>query len=100
MEHWSSHKVMEELDTDKKLRIIDVRERHEFVSGHIPGAELIPLGQIPTKLGQLQKDEKIVLVCRSGARSLRAAQFLEAHGFKKVVNMQGGMLSWFGQIED
>lgn len=98
MEIWSAQQVLDAVNSGKKLRLVDVREPYEFAEGHIPGAELIPLGQVPTALNKLGKEEAIVVVCRSGARSLRAAQFLASHGYSNVINMQGGMLSWKGKV--
>ncbi len=99
MEMWSSQQVLDAINSGKKIKLIDVREPYEFTEGHIPGAELIPLGQVPNALNKLHKDDTIVVVCRSGARSLRAAQFLASHGYANVINMQGGMLSWKGKVE-
>ncbi len=98
MEIWSAQQVMDAVNSGKKLRLVDVREPYEFAEGHIPGAELIPLGQVPTALNKIGKEETIVVVCRSGARSMRAAQFLASHGYANVINMQGGMLSWKGKV--
>ncbi len=78
--------------------IIDVREEFEFASGHIPGAKNIPLGEISDRLDELDRDEEIVVVCRSGARSAAACDFLHEEGFK-VFNMQGGMLGWTGEVK-
>ena len=78
------------------LRIIDVRERDEFVGdlGHIAGAELVPLGTVASVARAWPRDTPIVVVCRSGGRSARAAGELVAMGFTAVHNMLGGMLRW------
>ncbi|HMY58469.1 MAG TPA: rhodanese-like domain-containing protein [Pseudomonadota bacterium] len=75
-------------------RLIDVREPAEFVGelGHLPRAELVPLATILEKAAVWNREEPLVLVCRSGARSGRAAQQLVAMGFRHVVNLGGGML--------
>ncbi|MEA3337559.1 MAG: rhodanese-like domain-containing protein [Chloroflexota bacterium] len=73
--------------------IVDVREDYEYADGHIPGAVLIPLGQLPNRLSELPEDKTIVAVCRSGNRSGQATQFLNQQGFD-IHNMQGGMNSW------
>ncbi len=99
MENWSPIQVLDAINSGKRLRLIDVREPYEFTEGHIPEAELIPLGQLPEALARLPKEETIIVVCRSGARSLRAAQFLSGHGYQHVVNMHGGMLSWKGKVK-
>ena len=73
--------------------VLDVREPDEFASGHIPGATLIPLGQLSSRLNELPKDKTIVAVCRSGNRSGQATELLLQQGFD-AHNMQGGMNAW------
>lgn len=77
-------------------RVIDVRETQEFSGelGHIPGAELVPLGAVANTAAGWAKDADYVLVCRSGRRSEQAAAWLIAMGFGRVMNMVGGMLAW------
>lgn len=77
-------------------RLIDVREPHEYVGelGHIPGAELVPLGTVTQFLDTWGKDEELVFVCRSGGRSGRAASAFAERGFTRTSNMLGGMLRW------
>ena len=77
-------------------RLIDVREAFEVAAGHVPGSELVPLGQIAQAAAAWSKDELYVLVCRSGARSGRAAEYLTSLGFSRVINMVGGMLAYEG----
>src|SRR5438477_12157164 len=78
------------------LQILDVREPAEFNGplGHIPGAKLIPLGQLSGRLAELSRDQPIVAVCRSGARSAQATEILCSAGFIQVANLPGGMLRW------
>lgn len=78
------------------VRIVDVRESHEFYGelGHIPGAELVPLGQLLGAAHHWAKDHELVLVCRSGARSSNAAHALHRLGFTRVMNLVGGMAAW------
>jgi sulfur-carrier protein adenylyltransferase/sulfurtransferase len=81
----------------RAVRIVDVREPHEFTGelGHIGGAELVPLASVEALAAKSwRKDDEIVLVCRSGGRSARAAASLAALGFRRVMNMLGGMLAW------
>ena len=77
-------------------RIIDVREVAEFTAelGHIPGAELVPLGTIEHAAKDWDKRAPLVMICRAGKRSATAAQTLTRLGFKEVVNMKGGMLAY------
>ena len=79
-----------------KVQVVDVREPEEFAHGlgHIQGALLLPLGQMEGRLAELPRDKPIVAVCRSGARSARAAVMLGKAGFGEVANLRGGMLRW------
>ena len=92
----------QELETilaDKQDRVfIDVREPHEFKSGHVPGMKNIPVGQIGNRSKELPKDREIVLMCHSGSRSMMAARTLKRLGFTKIVNVRGGMMGWKGKV--
>jgi len=83
---------------DSNYMIIDVRESFEYDRGHIPGAKLIPLGQIPKRLNEIDKNKNIIVVCASGGRSSNAASYLGNEGYK-VSNMMGGMMAWAGPIK-
>ncbi len=76
--------------------LIDVRQPDEFTGelGHIPGARLLVLNNLPGEIDSLPKDEPIVFICRSGGRSARATAFALEHGLMNVYNMKGGMLRW------
>ena len=84
------------LTHQKELVLIDVRRADEFTGelGHIPGARLLTLDQLPNELESLPKEKNIVFVCRSGGRSAQAAAFALDNGFTDVYNMKGGMLLW------
>jgi rhodanese-related sulfurtransferase len=89
------HEVADKLKKGEQLTIVDVRERDEWLSGHIPGARHIPLWQIPLRLSDLNALEDTILVCGSGGRSSRACEYLTKMGYK-AVNMKGGMAQWSG----
>ncbi|MEL6891190.1 MAG: rhodanese-like domain-containing protein [Actinomycetota bacterium] len=74
------------------VRLIDVREEHEWVEARAPHAVLVPLGTVPDQLDQFDGSPTYV-ICRSGARSLRACEFAAAQGHD-VVNVAGGTLAW------
>ncbi len=76
--------------------IVDVRESGEYADGHIPRAKHISLGQLVHRLQELPKDKTVVVVCRSGSRSHKAAELLSEAGFRNVYNMSGGMQHWSG----
>lgn len=77
------------------LRLVDVREPDEFTGplGHLPGAELVPLATVEAAAQDWPRDQPIVLICRSGARSARAASALAARGFSRLYNLTGGMIA-------
>lgn len=79
-----------------ELRIVDVREPHEFAGplGHIAGAELCPLGTLPDAAHDWDRERPTLLVCRSGNRSGRAAALLARGGHRELYNLVGGMLVW------
>lgn len=84
------------LQADEGAVILDVREAHEWRSGHAPRARHIPLGELDRRHRQLPRDKTIVVACASGMRSRRAAKQLLAAGFPKVLNLSGGMGAWRG----
>jgi rhodanese-related sulfurtransferase len=86
-------RVAELYDTGE-IVIIDVREAWEYEAGHIPGATLIPLGELAGRVDEVPQDQPVVLVCRSDNRSGQAYRFLARQGFDKLSNMMGGMLAW------
>ncbi|PAD37145.1 rhodanese-like domain-containing protein [Terribacillus saccharophilus] len=91
-------KVVESLAKKEKLHIIDVREHNEVALGKIPGAKHISLGEVLTRLDELDKDKEYIMVCRSGKRSGLASEWLTDKGFK-VKNMTGGMNDWKSETE-
>jgi rhodanese-related sulfurtransferase len=78
------------------VRVVDVRAPGEFVGdlGHPPGAELVPLATLERAAINWDKEQEIVLVCRSGIRSAGAAMLLALMGFRRPMNMVGGMIAW------
>jgi len=75
------------------LVVLDVREPHEWDAGHIDGALHIPLGDLPTRVGELDPSAQTLVVCHVGGRSARATAWLHAQGHD-VVNLAGGMDAW------
>lgn len=77
-------------------RVIDVREPHEFIGelGHMPRAELVPLATIDSAAKSWDRSQPLLLVCRSGGRSGRAAQLLASMGFQTLYNLAGGMIAY------
>jgi rhodanese-related sulfurtransferase len=94
---------VEQADTLKATRlynddalILDVREDKEYAAGHIPRAKHIPLGQLPKRIGELDKykSKPILVTCRSGNRSAHACRILRKAGFETVYNQAGGIMAW------
>lgn len=83
----------EQLKSDSDVQIVDVRESAEVVEGLIPGAKHIALGELASRLNELDKSRPVIAVCRSGRRSAAAAEQLAAAGFT-AYTVPGGMLDW------
>ncbi len=79
---------------ESSIRVLDVRQHPEIAAGTVPGAVAVPLHTLPLKLNELSRDEKLVVICRSGARSAQACMFLAQQGFDNVYNLRGGMIAW------
>ena len=87
------------MDSGADFQLIDVREPHEFEICNLKG-ELIPMGEVPEHLDKISKDIPVVIHCRSGARSGRICQYLEAeHGYTNLFNLKGGILAWADEID-
>lgn len=87
---------LNEIRNRDDVYVLDVREDSEYQSGHVPGANLIPLGELSSRLSEVPTDKTVVAVCRSGNRSGQATQLLRQAGFD-AHNMVGGMNSWSSQ---
>jgi sulfur-carrier protein adenylyltransferase/sulfurtransferase len=89
------------LDRGDRVRIVDVREPHEWDITNLEsrGAQLIPLGELLERLGELDTAEDVVVHCRTGARSARAVTQLQDAGFRKVWNLRGGILAWGDEVD-
>ena len=95
----TSLELKQRLDRGERLRIVDVREPNEYQINRIPGSELIPLGEVPKRYGELKPDEELIVHCKSGVRSAKAADFLRSVGFKRVLNLKGGILDWVDKVD-
>jgi sulfur-carrier protein adenylyltransferase/sulfurtransferase len=95
----TSVELKQRLDRGDRPRIVDVREPNEYQINRIPGSELIPLGDVPKRYEELNPDEEIVVHCKMGGRSAKAADFLRSVGFKRVLNLKGGILDWIDKVD-
>lgn len=91
--------VKKMMDAKKPFVLVDVREPHEYQICSIPGSVLIPLGEVPKRMHELNSADEIVVYCRSGMRSGQAVDFLMKSGFRKIHNMTGGVLAWSDQVD-
>jgi rhodanese-related sulfurtransferase/rubrerythrin len=89
----AAQELMDELATDE-LNLVDVRQPKEYESGHIPGAKLIPLPDLNKRINEIDPDKTTIVYCAIGGRSRVAAQMLAGKGFKKVINLAGGIKAW------
>ncbi len=90
--------LKKKLDAGQEVFILDVREPHEYQICHLDGY-LIPLGELPARVHELNSADEIVAHCRSGMRSAQAVDFLRKAGFRKVKNLKGGILAWSEQVD-
>ena len=91
--------LKDRLDRGDKFQFIDVREPNEYQIARIPGAKLIPLGDVPKRVGELDPNVEVVMHCKMGGRSAKACEFLRQSGFKNVKNMIGGIAAWSDKID-
>ncbi len=91
--------VKAKLDRGDNFTLIDVREPHEFQICRIPGSVLIPLGDLPKRLKELDPNAEFVAHCKSGVRSGKAVDLMKQAGFTKVRNMKGGILAWSDTVD-
>lgn len=98
MKSMNVQEVQEYIKNNPEASLIDVRETEEVAAGKIPGAVNIPLGLLEFRLQDIDKSKEHIMICRSGNRSGQATRFLEDRGYN-VINMDGGMLDWDGDVE-
>jgi adenylyltransferase/sulfurtransferase len=86
------------LDAKEDIFVLDVREPHEYQIVNIKG-HLIPLGELPTRIHELDSSRELVVHCKSGMRSAKAVEFLRNAGFKHATNLTGGILAWAERVD-
>ncbi len=91
--------LKQRLDRGDALKIVDVREPNEYQINRIGGSVLIPLGDVPQRYRELDPSDEIVVQCKVGGRSAKAADFLRSVGFKRVLNLKGGILDWIDKVD-
>ena len=95
----SPEELKAQWDSGATPQVLDVREAWELGISQLPGVRHIPMNDVPDHLGELDPGQPLVVLCRSGGRSLRVAQYLEQRGFAHVSNLTGGILAWGERID-
>jgi len=83
----------------EKPVLLDVREPWEYEKARIEGATLMPMRELPSRVGQIDGDKEVVAICHHGGRSMQVAMFLEKQGFKRVHNLVGGIDAWSRTVD-
>lgn len=85
---------------ESKARLIDVRETWEFQAAHIEGSTLMPMGDVPSRAHQeLDPEERLVVLCHHGQRSLNVTAWLRNQGFEQVQSLRGGIEAWSAEVD-
>lgn len=98
MKETSVQQLKEKKDQNEAFTLLDVRDPHELHISSL-GGQLIPLEDLSERLDELNPDDEIVVMCRSGARSAKACEILEENGFSNVSNLKGGINAWAKEID-
>lgn len=91
--------LKDRLDGQEAFLLVDVREQREFEICRIPGSVLIPLGELPARLAELDGHDDVVVHCKSGARSAKAVALLRDRGYSQARNLRGGILAWIDRVD-
>ncbi len=89
-----------EARNDADVQVVDCREQNEWMAGHLPESTLIPLDALAFRKGELDPQKPVIIVCRSGRRSLIAAEMLERSGFTDAKSLNGGLIAWVNAGHD
>lgn len=99
MQHWQARSLADHLAGGARPVLLDVREPWEFGVCRIADSQLIPLGQLPRRAGELDPERETVVICHHGIRSRHAAMYLEHLGFGQVINLEGGVEAWARAVD-
>ncbi len=97
--NFTPSEINELLKSGGSYRLIDVREKWEYDLARIEGAELMPLGEFVSRAGTLNKNERLILYCHKGVRSMSACNYLMTLGYNKLYNLKGGIDAWSLEID-
>ena len=100
MEEITAAELKQRLDRGDDLQIIDVREPNEYEVARLEGARLIPLGQVLSRMGEIDEERETVVHCKLGGRSAKAIEALTRAGFKgRLLNLKGGITAWSNDVD-
>ena len=100
MEEITPTELKQRLDNGDDIQIIDVREDNEFAYARIPNSVHIPLGQVLSRMNEIDPNRETVVHCKMGGRSARAIDALQRSGFTgKLANLKGGILAWSDEVD-
>lgn len=100
MKEFSASQLQQFLyDNDSDPLLLDVREEWEFKRCHIDGSVLVPMGDIPSQLNELDPDRVTVVICHHGIRSRNVCYYLEREGFENIINLSGGVDAWARDVD-
>jgi adenylyltransferase/sulfurtransferase len=94
----TAQQLKQRIDAGEVLYLLDVREPFEYQIANL-GGKLIPLNDVPQRLAEVDRNQEVIVHCKSGGRSQAAAEFLQKAGYPKVANLAGGILAWADQID-
>ncbi len=101
MQHITPQQLAERLKSDQPPPVLlDVREPWEFAYCHIEGSHLIPMGELPAQLEELDKNAEIVMICHHGIRSRQMGYYMEQQGFRHIINLEGGVERWAEDVDN
>jgi adenylyltransferase/sulfurtransferase len=100
LEEITATELRQRLDQDRELQVVDVREPFEYEIARIPGTRLIPLGQVVTRMNEIDPSRDTVMHCKAGVRSAKAIEALKQAGFSgRLINLKGGITAWSDEVD-
>jgi Rhodanese-related sulfurtransferase len=100
MQEMTATELKERLDRGDDVQVIDVREQNEYDTARLPDSKLIPLGQVVSRMSEIDPNRETVVHCKGGVRSARAIEALQRAGFEgKLINLKGGITAWSNEVD-
>ena len=99
MKHIVPAELQKKIAAGEKLQLIDVREAWEFETARIEGSTLMPMGDFARRIGEIDPDSEIVVICHHGGRSMQVGALLERQGFSRITNLSGGVDAWARTVD-